>query len=213
MKEIKIVSRYDSSKVLLSGKYESVKDCLEKNRRVNLYGANLSGANLYRVNLSGANLSGVNLYGANLYGADLYGAYLSGADLSGANLYGADLAGANLSRANLSGAELSGAKLSMANLSGANLSRANLSRADLSGANLSGAKNYLQNHSFFIQLIRNNSNGFTKKQKEVASMIFAFKLCWKSIRKEYKTYATQIFKKLAELGWDEYEKYWITDKD
>ncbi|OQY42291.1 MAG: hypothetical protein B6242_16350 [Anaerolineaceae bacterium 4572_78] len=138
---------------------------------------------------------------------------LSVANLSGANLSGVDLYGADLSGANLSGANLSRADLSEAILSGANLSEANLSRAYLSEANLSGAKNYLQNHSFFIQLIRNNSNGFTKKQKEVASMIFAFKLCWKSIRKEYKTYATQIFKKLAELGWDEYEKYWITDKD
>jgi hypothetical protein len=32
--EIKIVSRYDSSKVLLCGEYESVKECLEKNRQM-----------------------------------------------------------------------------------------------------------------------------------------------------------------------------------
>ena len=46
MKEIKIVSRWDSSKVLLCGKYESIKDCLEKNRGAYLRGANLGGAYL-----------------------------------------------------------------------------------------------------------------------------------------------------------------------
>ena len=47
MKEIKIVSRYDSSKVLLCGKYESIKDCLEKNRGAYLRGADLRGAENY----------------------------------------------------------------------------------------------------------------------------------------------------------------------
>jgi len=119
MKEIKIMSRRDSRKVVLSGKYESVRDCLEKNRGADLSGADLSGANLYR-------------------------------------------------------------------------------------ANLSGAENYSESHDFFIQLIKNNSNKFTKHEKEVASMIFAFRLCWKSIRKEYNTCARGIFKKLAGLGWSEY---------
>ena len=77
MKEIKIVSRWDSNKVLLCGQYESVKDCLVKNKN-----ANLSGANLSRANLSGADLSGAYLYGADLSRADLSGAknYLSSHD-------------------------------------------------------------------------------------------------------------------------------------
>ena len=82
MKQIKIVSRFDSGKVLLCGKYESIKDCLEKNKEANLSGANLSGANLYGANLSGANLSRANLSGANLCGADLYGANLCGEKLT-----------------------------------------------------------------------------------------------------------------------------------
>ena len=89
MKEIKIVSRWDSNKVLLCGQYESVKDCLVKNKN-----ADLSGANLSRADLSGANLSGANLSRANLSRAYLYGAYLYGANLSGANLSRADLSGA-----------------------------------------------------------------------------------------------------------------------
>jgi len=84
-KQIKIVSRFDSDEVLVCGKYESVKDCVEKN------GANLRGANLRGANLYGANLRGANLYGANLRGANLYGANLRGADLYGANLRGANL--------------------------------------------------------------------------------------------------------------------------
>ena len=71
MKQIKIVSRFDSGKVLLCGKYESIKDCLEKNKEANLSVANLSRANLSRANLYGANLSGANLSGADLCGEKL----------------------------------------------------------------------------------------------------------------------------------------------
>ena len=79
MKEIKIVSRWDNSKVLICGKYKSIKDCLEKNRGAYLGDAYLGGADLG---------------GAYLGGADLRGAYLGGADLGGANLRGAYLGGA-----------------------------------------------------------------------------------------------------------------------
>jgi len=65
MQEITIKHRYND-RVLICGKYESVKDCLEKNR-------------------------GADLQGAYLRGADLQGAYLQGADLQGAYLQGADL--------------------------------------------------------------------------------------------------------------------------
>ena len=57
MKQIKIVSRFDSGKVLLCGKYESIKDCLEKNRYASLGGAYLEGADL-----RGADLRGVKNY-------------------------------------------------------------------------------------------------------------------------------------------------------
>jgi hypothetical protein len=170
---IKIVNRYDSSEIILCGKYESIKDCLEKNRTTNLSGANLSGADLS--------------------GAYLYGAYLYGANLSGANLYSANLYSANLSGANLYGANLSGAYLYTANLS---------------GAYLSGAKNYISDHTFFIQLIKNNSNKFSKRQQEIASRIFTFGLCWESIRKEYKKEAGKVFFILSKLGWDEYRNEW-----
>ena len=72
LKEIKIVSRWDSSRVLICGEYESIKDCLEKNRGAYLRDANLGGANLRGANLRGANLEGANLRGANLEGAKNY---------------------------------------------------------------------------------------------------------------------------------------------
>jgi hypothetical protein len=80
---VEIKSRWDN-KIILCGEYESIKDCLEKNKGANLRGANLGGANL-----RGANLGGANLRGANLGGANLRGANLGGADLGGANLWGA----------------------------------------------------------------------------------------------------------------------------
>jgi len=87
MKEIKIVSRWDSSKVLLCGKYESIKDCLEKNRGANLGGANLGDADLRSADLGGAYLRSVDLGGANLGGADLRSADLGGAYLRSAKNY------------------------------------------------------------------------------------------------------------------------------
>src|SRR3990167_7399668 len=99
MKEIKIVSRWDNDKVLLCGKYESVKECLEKNRGANLTYANLIGANLTYANLTAANHTGANLIDENNAGANLKGANHKGANLIGANLTGANLTGANLTGA------------------------------------------------------------------------------------------------------------------
>jgi len=66
-----------TGKVILSGAYESIKDCLDKNRcayleDANLEDANLRGAYLIDANLIGANLRCANLRGANLEGAGLY---------------------------------------------------------------------------------------------------------------------------------------------
>ena len=66
--KIEIKNRYTAN-IILCGEYESVKDCLEKNR-----GADLGGADLWDANLEGADLGG----------ADLGGAYLGVADLRGA---------------------------------------------------------------------------------------------------------------------------------
>ena len=173
---IEIKSRWDG-KVIISGKYESIKDCLEKNR-----GANLRGADLRDANLGGADLRGANLGGANLGGADLRDANLGGADLGGADLRGADLRGADLRGANLGGAYLR-------------------------GADLGGAKNYSENHDFFFELIRREKvKSFTQTQWSYIGEIAIHRICWDSIKKRFGKKILPIFKVLAESGFEEYLK-------
>ncbi len=66
--KIEINNRFNGSSII-SGDYDSIKDCLKKNS-----GADLDGANLRGANLRGANLDVADLRGANLDGADLRGA-------------------------------------------------------------------------------------------------------------------------------------------
>jgi len=192
-KQIKIVSRFDSKNVLVCGKYESVKDCVEKN------GADLSGADLYGEDLSGASLDRANLRGADLRRADLRGADLRRADLIGASLDRADLRGASLYGANLYGANLRGA-----DLRGADLRGANLIGADLRGADLRGAKNYYDNHEFLFDVVKRNNEKFTVKELGKISQVYMSYWCWDKIRKIPS--AQKILKKIADLGYDEYLK-------
>lgn len=92
---IEIKNRF-TREIIISGKYDSIKYALEKNKDADLIGANLRSADLRGANLRGANLRDANLRGANLRDADLRGANLKGADLEGAYLKGADLRGAYL---------------------------------------------------------------------------------------------------------------------
>ena len=100
MKMIEIRNRF-SNEIIVSGKYESIKDCLEQNRGADLWEADLREADLREANLREADLWGADLRGADLRGADLRGANLRGADLREANLRGADLRGADLREADL----------------------------------------------------------------------------------------------------------------
>jgi len=195
--KIEIKNRWDG-KVILCGEYESIKNCLEKN----------SGAYLEGANLEGANLEGANLEGANLEGADLRGAYLRGADLRGADLEGADLRGAYLEGANLEGAYLEGANLEGANLEGANLEGANLIGANLRGADLRGAKEYLNSHDFWIEIIRRQKlETFTEKEWAIIGQVYCHRLCWESIKKRYDKKIMPIFKKLSKAGFEWEKEY------
>ena len=182
--KIKIVSRWDSNKVLLVGKYESIKDCLEKNRYASLGGAYLEGADL-----RGADLRGAYLRDAYLRGADLRGAYLRDAYLGGASLGGADLRDAYLGGASLRGAYLRG--------------------ADLRGADLRGVKNYLNSRDIWIEIIRRQPiKDFTSTEWSIIGQIITHRLCWDSIKKRYGKKIMPVFKKLSKLGFDEWEKYY-----
>ena len=75
MEEITI-RRWDNQEIIVCGEYESVSDCIQKNKDKSFYkadlrysdlsSANLSSANLRYANLSSADLSSVNLSSANL---------------------------------------------------------------------------------------------------------------------------------------------------
>ena len=84
--KIQIKHRW-TEKVIVEGDYESIKDCLEKNRGANLRGADLRGADLRNANLRDADLRNANLRGADLRDAYLRGANLRDADLRGAENY------------------------------------------------------------------------------------------------------------------------------
>jgi hypothetical protein len=120
------IRRWDNYEIIVCGEYESVKDCLEKNKDKNFYRANLDSANLHSANLDSANLHSANLDSANLDSANL-----DSANLCSANLHSADLRWANLHSANLHSADLRWANLDSANLHSANLHSANLSLAKL----------------------------------------------------------------------------------
>ncbi|MDE2060128.1 MAG: pentapeptide repeat-containing protein [candidate division NC10 bacterium] len=110
---MRIVSWYQSDKVVYESAKESVRDAVvEAVRRDSA-------------------LMNADLKGANLRDADLASAILGGADLRDADLQGANLQGANLRDANLAGANLRGANLRDANLAGTNLAGAHLTDADL----------------------------------------------------------------------------------
>jgi len=118
------IRRWDNGGIIHSGKFVSVKECLEDGiskdvdfSYAKLYAANLIGANLCRANLTGAYLIGANLTNANLYEANLSEANLIGANLYGAILTGVNFYGANLCRANLTGAYLTEANLTNAKYS------------------------------------------------------------------------------------------------
>jgi len=189
--KIEIKNRWDN-KVLVSGKYENIKDCLEKNR----------GSDLRDSNLRDADLRGAYLWGADLQGADLQGAYLQGA-----NLWGAGLQDANLRGANLRNAYLGGANLESADLGGANLESADLEGADLGGADLRGTKNYLNSHYFFQEIVkRQKIDTFTQKEWSIIGQIIVHKLCWDTIKKRFNKSAMVVFKKLSKVGFREWEE-------
>jgi uncharacterized protein YjbI with pentapeptide repeats len=138
---VKLVSRWDSKKVLWEGEAASIAEAVKKARAADadLGGADLGGADLGDADLGGADLGGADLGGADLGDAYLGGAYLGGADLRGAYLGGAYLGGADLRGAYLGGADLGGADLGDAYLGGAYLGGADLGDAYLGGAYLGGA--------------------------------------------------------------------------
>jgi hypothetical protein len=68
--KIEIKNRF-TNEIIICGEYESIKDCLEKNKDKNLRFADLRSADLSSANLRSADLSSANLRSADLRSADL----------------------------------------------------------------------------------------------------------------------------------------------
>ena len=107
----------------------------------------------------------------------------------------------------LRGAYLEGAYLRGAYLEGANLRGAYLEGAYLRGANLRGAKEYVNSHDFWIEIIRKQPlETFTEKEWAIIGQIITHRLCWGSIKKRYGKKIMPIFKKQTKAGFTEWEK-------
>lgn len=135
MEKMEIKHRWDES-ILFSGKFESMKTCVEAAVSA---GVSLAGANLAGVNLTGANLAGARLADAIFTDAFLADANFTDTYLAGANFTDAYLADTYFTDAYLAGAIFIGAYLTDANLEGVDLTDAFLADAYLGGVNLTGA--------------------------------------------------------------------------
>ena len=82
------IKRWDIKEVIVEGEYESIRDCLEKNKHLSFWNADLRRANLQGANLRGVDLSEADLRGADLRGADLRGTNLQTTDLREAEVQG-----------------------------------------------------------------------------------------------------------------------------
>ena len=97
---------------------------------------------------------------------------------------------------------------------GADLRGANLRGANLGGADLREAKGYLNSHSFFQEVIRQQKvETFTDKEWVCIGHICIQRLCWKSIKNRFDKTAMRVFKKLSKVGFDEWEAKHISIKE
>jgi len=183
--EIEIKSRFDGH-VIASGEYDSLQTCIEAQVKMH---ANLRDADLRDVDLRGANLGGADLRDADLRDTYLRNAYLMGVYLRGADLRGADLRGADLRGADLRGVDLGG--------------------ANLRGADLRGVKHYSESHALFAEIVRRQpAKTFSAGEWSAIAQITIHRLCWGTIRKQFRAVIPHVFKILAEAGFEEWRDHW-----
>ena len=91
-------------------------------------------------------------------------------------------------------------------MKGAYLLGAHLEGAYLLGAHLEGADFYFNSHDFALEIIcKQDMEFFSDEEWVVIGKIATHKLCWDKIKTDFKS-VISIFKKLADLGFDEYLK-------
>jgi len=77
------------------------------------------------------------------------------------------------------------------------------------GANLYGAKNYLDQHPVFTEIIRRQKvSVFSDLEWSAIAQITIHTLCWNSIKKRFSGVIGHVFEVLAEAGYTEWLDYW-----
>ena len=131
---------------------------------------------------------------ADLRDADLGVAYLGGAYFRGADLVGTDLRGADLRDADLRDTDLKGA---------------DFEGTDLVDADFRGAKNYVNHHHIFAEAVRRQEVAtFTEKEWAMIGVIIIHSTCWDTIKKRFGKKMLSVFRKLSQVGFNEWEKHY-----
>ena len=101
------------------------------------------------------------------------------------------------------------ADLRDADLRGTDLKGADLEGADLVDADLRGAKNYVNNHHIFSEAVRRQEVAtFTEKEWAMIGVIIIHSTCWDTIKKRFGKKMLSVFRKLSQVGFNEWEKHY-----
>ena len=95
--------------------------------------------------------------------------------------------------------------LTGADLTGAYLTGAYLTGADLTGAYLTGAKNYVDNHDFFLALIyQQKIEAFTEAEWAMIGQVTVHRYCWGVIQERHGQGFLHVLEILEAAGFKEY---------
>jgi len=101
--------------------------------------------------------------------------------------------------------DLTGAYLRGADLTGAYLTGADLRGADLRGADLTGAKNYVDNHDFFLALVyQQKIEAFTEAEWAMIGQVAVHRYCWGVIQERHGQGFLHVLEILEAAGFGEY---------
>src|SRR3990167_7443808 len=156
MPTFKIVSRWDTTRVIFECEADSLRAALEQAvvkevclRDSNLRGSDLSGSDLsgsdlrdsdFRdSNLRDSNFRGSDLRGSNFRGSDLRGSNFRDSNLRDSNFRGSDFRGSNFRGSDLRGSDFRDSNLRDSDLRGSNFRGSDLRDSDFSGSDLRGS--------------------------------------------------------------------------
>src|SRR3990167_6550450 len=162
MPTFKIVSRWDTTRVIFECEADSLRAALEQAvvkevclRDSNLRGSDLSGSDLSGSDLRDSDFRDSNLRDSNFRGSDLRGSNFRGSDLRGSNFRDSNLRDSDLRDSDFSGSDLRGSDLRDSDFSDSNFRDSDLSGSDLSGSNFRGSD--LRDSDFSVSDLRGSN--------------------------------------------------------